>query len=346
MYHAINGFLQELGWHAGRRAVVVFANGEDLNSRAFASRAGERPQQSSVRCALASAWRTANRVQGQRERFAHESEGRAFFEQADDLSARFGRVVDMRRSAVAYTHTAGQEAEHAVTSRWGRIAITLLVAASAPTLGAVSRHAAPPQVAGAPGGAASSGQAPVFRSGVELLTVDVTVVDKAGSPIRSLGPERFSVTVDGKPRRIVSADLLDYSAAPPAGTDAASPIAPVATYSTNEKAFAAAAPGRLVFIAIDQGSFRPAGARSAIDAARRFLGRLQPQDRVGLMTFPPPGPSLAPGTDRGAVSTALGKIVGTAVALRSSPSARWVTLAESLDIEARDEIVTSLVIGR
>jgi len=259
-----------------------------------------------------------------------------------------GGSVELRR----HEQGAGQEEEYTVPRRWSRIAITSLVAASGLTLGtavlgAAARQTAPPQAAGAPQGAATSvGQAPVFRSGVELITVDVTVVDKSGNPIRSLGPEEFAVSVDGKPRRVVSANLVDYSARTSDRADDGSTIAPVATYSTNETAVAAAAPGRLVFLAIDQGSFRPAAARAAIDAARRFLDRLQPQDRVGLMTFPPPGPSLAPGTDREHVGRALGQIIGTAVALRSSPSARWVTLAESVDIEARDEFVTSQVIGR
>ena len=46
----------------------------------------------------------------------------------------------------------------------------------------------------------SQTQPPVFRSGVNLVTVDVLVLDKAGRPIPELKAEDFTVTVDGKPQ--------------------------------------------------------------------------------------------------------------------------------------------------
>ncbi len=53
-------------------------------------------------------------------------------------------------------------------------------------------------------------QQPVFRSGVDLVTVDVLVVDKDGRPIPELKAEDFTVTVDGKPRRIASVEHLTH----------------------------------------------------------------------------------------------------------------------------------------
>src|SRR5262245_49976512 len=44
-----------------------------------------------------------------------------------------------------------------------------------------------------------------FKSGVELVTVDVQVVDKKGQPITGLKPEQFEVTIDGKKRQVLSA---------------------------------------------------------------------------------------------------------------------------------------------
>ena len=43
---------------------------------------------------------------------------------------------------------------------------------------------------------------PAFRSRVELLRVDVTVVDTSGAPIRDLGAGDFVVKVDGRPRTV------------------------------------------------------------------------------------------------------------------------------------------------
>ena len=47
-------------------------------------------------------------------------------------------------------------------------------------------------------------QTPVFRGGVDLVTVDLTAVDSDGSPILGLASSDVTVLVDGSPRRIAS----------------------------------------------------------------------------------------------------------------------------------------------
>jgi hypothetical protein len=42
---------------------------------------------------------------------------------------------------------------------------------------------------------------PVFRSGVDLLTVQASVIDKDGRPVRDLQTSDFTVTVNGQPAR-------------------------------------------------------------------------------------------------------------------------------------------------
>ena len=64
-------------------------------------------------------------------------------------------------------------------------------------------------------------QIPVFRAGVELLEVDVSVVDDDGEPITDLSGSDFTVSVDGEPRRIVSAQFIDLRAAATAAREAA-----------------------------------------------------------------------------------------------------------------------------
>ena len=52
-------------------------------------------------------------------------------------------------------------------------------------------------------------QVPTFRSGVELVTLDVGVVDRQGVPVRGLTAADFTVSVGGQPRRVVSAEFVD-----------------------------------------------------------------------------------------------------------------------------------------
>jgi hypothetical protein len=55
---------------------------------------------------------------------------------------------------------------------------------------------------------ASSQQAPTFRSGLEILTVEASVRDAAGRPITDLQPSDFVVSIDGQPRRVLNARMF------------------------------------------------------------------------------------------------------------------------------------------
>ena len=96
-------------------------------------------------------------------------------------------------------------------------------------------------------------QAPSFRSGVEVVSLDVGVVDKQGVPVRGLTPADFVVTVAGQPRRIVTADFIARDAtlaAPPVQTDGAA-------ISTN----VGAGIGRLYAFIVDQNTLDLGSAR-------------------------------------------------------------------------------------
>src|SRR5580765_2658886 len=54
---------------------------------------------------------------------------------------------------------------------------------------------------------------PRFVSGVDVVELDVSVLDKARKPIRGLKAEDFTVREDGAPRKIVAFDEV-YSAPP------------------------------------------------------------------------------------------------------------------------------------
>jgi hypothetical protein len=128
--------------------------------------------------------------------------------------------------------------------------------------------------------------------------VDVNVVDNEGRPIQGLTASDFTLTVDGKPRRIQSVTFVNDA---PAAT-APEPVktTPVPLFSSNEGSQA----GRMIVLFIDQENIRSGGGRGAIDAAGRFIDTLQPADRVGLIAFPS-GPTSEMTTNRASVRAML-----------------------------------------
>jgi hypothetical protein len=71
-------------------------------------------------------------------------------------------------------------------------------------------------------------QQPVFRGGVDLIAVDVKIVDRKGDPVAGVRPDQFEVTVDGKPRRVVTAEFVEFTSRDktPAAAPAAVPEPP------------------------------------------------------------------------------------------------------------------------
>ena len=156
-------------------------------------------------------------------------------------------------------------------------------------------------------------QQPVFRSGVDLVTVDVLVVDKNGHPIPELKADDFTVTVDGKPRRIASVEHLvhyDRFATAPDRTQIPNlrredRVMMRAEYSSNTKS----PPGRMFVLVIDSGNMTRGGGRGAMEAAGQFVQKLAPNDLVALVSLPA-GVTVDFTADRLAIKSALIKVVG------------------------------------
>jgi VWFA-related protein len=149
--------------------------------------------------------------------------------------------------------------------------------------------------------AAQQTQAPVFRSGVEVMEVDVTVVTGEGVPVRDLRAPDFTVTVDGQPRRVISAEFISDTVSPAAP---AAPRDPWVSNNTDRR------PGRLIMLAIDRNNIDTATVRRSIPAMKQFVSGLAPDDRLALVTIPPPGPTVDFTTSREQVLDALGRIIG------------------------------------
>ncbi len=177
--------------------------------------------------------------------------------------------------------------------------------------------------------AARADQQATFRATVDLVAVDVQVVDRNGRPIPHLGPEKFEVSMDGKRRRVVSADFVrhDDSSAP-------RPAPP----SEDRRFNALGAPmGRIFMVAVDINSFSVGDSRGVVASATRFIKGLRPDDFVGLFAFPV-GARVAPSTDHRSVISKLDTIVGGRQSMESS---YHLSPSEVVDITAETAALSS-----
>ena len=73
-------------------------------------------------------------------------------------------------------------------------------------------------------------EAPTFRQGIDLITVDVVVTDRDGQPVRTLTVDDFQVYEDGVVQPIVTFSYVDTSVhAQEAKAASATPVADVAS---------------------------------------------------------------------------------------------------------------------
>lgn len=143
---------------------------------------------------------------------------------------------------------------------------------------------------------------PPFRSGVELIRLDVSVLDREGRPIRDLQAGDFTVRIDGKPRQVSFARFYgpDEDQAPRvAGEDI-----PGAAVNTG------AARGRVLVLVVDLESMEPGYERGLLEAAAALVDSLAPGDSVGLL--PIPGQSIELTRDHRRVREALKRLHGVA----------------------------------
>ena len=190
-----------------------------------------------------------------------------------------------------------------------------------------------PRAGAAPPATAAAGQQqPTFRTGVDVITVDVGAVDSRGQPVTDLHAPEFTVKIDGQARRVVSADLVKYNYT-------ADPVAPrpepkqqqfETLYTTNITEPA----GRMIMIAVDQMNIRPGAARPILESAARFLDKLNPADRVAFISFPEPGVVVDFTGDHQRVRLAMQKVIGTQSRFVGR---RNIGLVEAIDIAQKGD---------
>jgi hypothetical protein len=176
-------------------------------------------------------------------------------------------------------------------------------------------------------------QPPVFRSGVDLVTVDVTVLDGSGKPIEGLSADRFDVRVDDASRRVVWAEYVRHGGVAPAAATADA----AAHFDSNERMN----PGRLVLVAVDQNHIRRIEGRAALRAAASFIDALEPTDKVAGAPLNHGG-TIQFTSDHAGVKKYLQTLTGTAVPV---PAHFNIGVSEALSISdggktRLDQVVT------
>lgn len=158
------------------------------------------------------------------------------------------------------------------------------------------------------------GQAqPTFRSGTDIVRLDVRVVDNAGRPITDLRQDEIEIIEEGRARPTVyfqrvsePADLFVDQAA----------RAITAEVSSNE----AFPRGHLYLLVFDQAHITTGNEQRARLAAEQFVRRhVRPSDRVALFAIPGPGPQIGFTADRTRLLDELARIRGTYQRVATTP---------------------------
>ncbi len=180
-------------------------------------------------------------------------------------------------------------------------------------------------------------QPPAFKSGVDLVTVDLTVLNRSGEPVADLKPSDLTVLVDGRPRRIVSLRLvradagdIELQAAPPPEIKALLPPVPPGH-------------GRRFVLAVDRDNITRGEGQQMLSAGARFIDDMGPADRAAVWAIPATGSRLQFTVDRDGLKQQLRRMVGT----EPPPFGKWVVAnEEAIQIDDGDPKVLGEVIAR
>jgi VWFA-related protein len=181
---------------------------------------------------------------------------------------------------------------------------------------------------------------PAFRTGVDLLTLQASVLDKAGRPVTDLTPDDFGVSIEGKPRKVLFARFRQTGSSSNTPSAAATPSATAAAYADNN----ASAGGRLVMFVIDRDSIKTGTEKTLLEAAGTILDGLSPGDAAGLVSIPSGG--VDPSRDHSRVREELTRISGTQPQAIGGIRERNVTWEEALAYERNDRSTIQRVVER
>ena len=180
---------------------------------------------------------------------------------------------------------------------------------------------------------------PSFRSGVEALPIDVTVVTDRGEPVRDLIVSDFTVRIDGRPRKVVSAQWI--AAAGTGRGRAEAPSVPEG-YVSNESG----AGGRLIALVIDQPNIPFGDMVPLRGVVGTFIDRLSAGDRVAVIGFGRPSISTAFLADHEQIKQAVAKIPGQRQSMAGGSGSHEMGITLAIAIERGDDGALNTVASR
>ena len=176
---------------------------------------------------------------------------------------------------------------------------------------------------GSGGGAQASAQQPrpTFRSGRDLVTVDVVVRDRAGSIVRGLTAADFEVREDGKVQEILGISFEEISTQPVPPISTTDLLAGIQERMTGPSSAAASRPiaaadvagRRLIVLLFDTSSMQPEEVQRAVDSANKFVSeQMSTSDLLAVATVSTALDVLTDFTgDRAQVASALAQLAYT-----------------------------------
>ena len=173
----------------------------------------------------------------------------------------------------------------------------------------------------------------------KTLPLDVTVVNGRGEPIRDLIASDFTVRLDGRARRVLSAQWVPSASSATSAT--AAPALPDG-YVSNEQSTG----GRLIVLVIDQPNIPFGEMRTMRDAVEAFIDRLSPADRVAVVGFGTGAKSTSFISDHDQLKRALALLPGQQQRQQFGGGTHDLGLATALAIDRGDEITLSQVVMR
>lgn len=197
----------------------------------------------------------------------------------------------------------------------------------------------------------SAQQRSVFRSGRDVISVDVVVRDKSGAVVRGLTAADFEIREDGRPQDVASFSFEEITTRPLATVESAGLLAGVeatmaadAGRSAPAKTTAAPVPmtsdmvagRRLITLVFDVSSMQPEDVQRAVDSANKYVNEtMSAADLVAIATI---GSTLTVLTDftgdRATVTAALGKLAFTEGTATEAPVASTTATDEAADADA------------
>ena len=175
---------------------------------------------------------------------------------------------------------------------------------------------------------------PMFRTQVDAVNVDVGVVDRQGRPMPGLAASDFTVTVDGRPRRVVTAEFVDVASARAEAARARTS----SLVSSNE----GAGVGRSVVFVVDENTLEPGRLRHVLGSASRLFDSLSYVDRSALVSLAL-GPNVEFTWAHDRVQEALLRAMGRSTFASSS---EFASLSEARDIANRNPGALDSVVMR